>query len=55
MFNIYYKYCGYDDDDDVCGIETHDNWVMIELWDVGDWDPGQLGHDWVMRCGILEV
>jgi len=36
LFNICYKYCGCDDDDDdICGIETQDDWVMIDLWDVG--------------------
>jgi hypothetical protein len=36
MINICYKYCGYDDDDDdVCGFETHDDWVVIELRDMG--------------------
>ena len=39
MFNVCYKDCGCDDDGGgggggVCGIETQDNWVMIELWDV---------------------
>jgi len=34
MFIIYYKDCDCDDDD-VYGIEIHDDWVVIELWDVG--------------------
>jgi hypothetical protein len=33
--NVCYKYYGCDDDDDddddVCGIETWDDWVVIEL------------------------
>jgi len=37
MFIVYYKDCGCDDDDDddVYEIEIHDDWVVIELWDVG--------------------
>jgi hypothetical protein len=33
LFNVCYKYyvC---DDDDVCGTETQDDWVVIALWDV---------------------
>jgi hypothetical protein len=34
MINVCYKYCGYDDDD-VCGFETQDDWVVIELRDMG--------------------
>jgi hypothetical protein len=30
MINVYYKYCGCDDDDDdVYEFETQDDWVMI--------------------------
>jgi hypothetical protein len=39
MINVYYKYCGCDDDDDVYEFETQDDWVMI----------------WAMRYGVLEV
>jgi hypothetical protein len=31
LFNVCYICCGCDVDDDVCGIETQDDWVMIEL------------------------
>jgi hypothetical protein len=36
LFNVCYICCGCDDDDDddVCGIKTHDDWVVIELRDV---------------------
>jgi hypothetical protein len=44
LFNICYKHYGCDDDDDICEIETQDDWVVIEL-----------GCDWVMRCEILKV
>jgi hypothetical protein len=31
LFNICYKHYGCDDDDDICEIETQDDWVVIEL------------------------
>jgi len=35
LFYIWYKYCDCDDDN-VCGIETKNDWVVIGLWNVWD-------------------
>jgi hypothetical protein len=32
LFNICYKHYGCDDN--ICEIETQDDWVVIELWDI---------------------
>lgn len=44
LFNVWYKYCGYDDDD-VCGMQTQDDWVVSELWDMRFWSINRLYID----------
>jgi hypothetical protein len=53
LFNVWYKYCGCDDDDDdVCGMETQDDWVVSELWDMGFWSVNRLYVDNLRFPGI---
>jgi hypothetical protein len=52
LFNVWYKYCGCDGDDDVCGMETQDDWIVSELWDMGFWSVNRLYVDNLRFPGI---